>query len=115
MATPPRPWFSFRLRTLFVLVAITSVPLAWVGYSLNWSARRHRLLEELAASYGNRVLMATDALVAPLSMPRGLAIIGEPAVAAIRMPKDVSPALAERITAEFPEAWIIPADFRPAP
>jgi hypothetical protein len=37
----PRPWFRFRLRTLFVLVAVASIPMAWVGYSLHWTRLRN--------------------------------------------------------------------------
>ena len=37
---PLRRWFAFRLRTLFVLVAVLSIPLAWVAYSLNWIRER---------------------------------------------------------------------------
>ena len=31
----------FKLRTLFVLVAIISIPMAWVAYQLNWIRQRH--------------------------------------------------------------------------
>jgi hypothetical protein len=37
-----RPRFS--LRTLFVLVAIASVPMGWVAYQLNWIRQRHEFL-----------------------------------------------------------------------
>jgi hypothetical protein len=40
MRTPPRRWFAFRLRTLFVLVAVLSIPLAWVAHTLDWIRRR---------------------------------------------------------------------------
>jgi len=35
-----RPWFAFRLRTLFVVVVVVSIPLAWVANTLNWIRRR---------------------------------------------------------------------------
>jgi hypothetical protein len=36
-----RRWFAFRLRTLFVVVALISPLLAWAGYSLNWIRQRN--------------------------------------------------------------------------
>ena len=41
---PCRRWFSFRLRTLFVVVAVLSIPLAWAGYLLNWIRERRKFL-----------------------------------------------------------------------
>ena len=35
----------FSLRTLFVLVALLSIPLGWVAYQLNWIRQRHQFLE----------------------------------------------------------------------
>ena len=32
---PPRRWFAFRLRTLFVVVAVLAVPLAWAGWMMS--------------------------------------------------------------------------------
>jgi hypothetical protein len=40
MPTPPRRWFAFRLRTLFVAVVVVSIPIAWVANTLNWIRRR---------------------------------------------------------------------------
>jgi hypothetical protein len=41
MPSPRRRWFAFRLRTLFVVVTVFALPLAWVAYSLNWIRQRH--------------------------------------------------------------------------
>jgi uncharacterized protein (DUF2236 family) len=38
---PKRRWFQFRLRTLFVLVALFSVPMGWISYQLYWIHQRH--------------------------------------------------------------------------
>lgn len=38
---PKRPWFRFRLRTLFVVVTVLA---CWLGYELNWIRQRHELL-----------------------------------------------------------------------
>ena len=45
-AQPKRCWFRFSLRMMFVLVAVASVPMCWVGYQLNWIRQRHRFLRE---------------------------------------------------------------------
>jgi hypothetical protein len=37
---PRRRWYQFSLRTMFVLVTVACVVLAWVGYSLNWIRQR---------------------------------------------------------------------------
>lgn len=39
-----RRWFQFSLQTMFVLVMLVSIPLAWVGYSLSWIRQRHEAL-----------------------------------------------------------------------
>jgi hypothetical protein len=44
MSTSPRRWFQFSLRTMFVVVTLVSIPLAWVGYSLNWKRQRQEAL-----------------------------------------------------------------------
>jgi hypothetical protein len=41
---PGRRWFAFRLRTLFVGVAVFSIPFAWLFYSRQWLRERHRHL-----------------------------------------------------------------------
>jgi len=37
---PKRRWYQFSLRTMFVLVFLMSMPLAWVGYQLKWIRQR---------------------------------------------------------------------------
>jgi hypothetical protein len=34
----------FKLRTLFVLIALISIPLGWAAYQLNWQRRREKFL-----------------------------------------------------------------------
>jgi len=36
---------QFSLRTLFVLVALASIPMCWVAYQLNWIRQRHEFYE----------------------------------------------------------------------
>jgi hypothetical protein len=42
--TMKRP--QFRLRTLFVLVSLASLLMAWSAYQLNWIRQRHEFLAE---------------------------------------------------------------------
>ena len=35
-------WFQFRLRTLFALMTLAAIPLAWAAYSLDWIEQRHQ-------------------------------------------------------------------------
>jgi hypothetical protein len=68
MPLPPRHWFAFRLRTLFVVVAVAAVPLAWVAYSLNWIKQRHHVFHWL----GEPGWSST-----PVTAPGGLWLFGE--------------------------------------
>ena len=71
---PPRRRFQFRLRTLLIAVAVLAVPMAWVGYSLNWIRQRHAILDRQpprvwSSSWG---LLPTTA-----NAPGGLWLFGE--------------------------------------
>ena len=54
-ATPPtrRRWFSYRLRSLFVLMTVISLGLAWVAHERAQSRYEVRLAEQLLANGGN--------------------------------------------------------------
>jgi hypothetical protein len=41
MIAPPRHWFRFSLRTLFLVVTVAG---CWMGYYLNWARERHEAL-----------------------------------------------------------------------
>jgi hypothetical protein len=43
-----RRWFQFSLSTLFVLVTVLAVFLAWLAYNLNWIAQRKEGLKWLS-------------------------------------------------------------------
>src|SRR4051794_24946576 len=45
---PRRRWYQYSLRTMFVFTLVVSIPMAWVGYSLNWIRQRHRVLVDIA-------------------------------------------------------------------
>jgi len=92
MPTPPRRWLAFRVRTLFVVVALLSVPLAWVGYSLNWIWERHEALQR-----------SPRTPQVPRRAPLGLWVFGEEGHGGIVAP-DVSEV--KRYEQLFPEAKI---------
>ena len=44
---PKRRWFQFSLRTLFVLIALLSIPIAWAAsIQLNWIRQRNEFKNE---------------------------------------------------------------------
>jgi hypothetical protein len=92
---PQRHWYQFSLRTMFVLTLVVSIPLAWVGYSLNWIRQRH---EALAARrlYDFSGSAATTA-------PGGLWLFGERGVITIFCSTEENAELARRL---FPESRI---------
>src|SRR5689334_18291305 len=74
MAVPPRRrWYQFSLRTMFVVVAAAAVPLAWVGYSMNWIRQRQQfILKESIPGY-----VDPRDLLNEKSAPAGLWMFGE--------------------------------------
>src|SRR5215470_7857770 len=42
-AKPKRRWYQFSLRTMLVLVTVTSGVFGWVGYSLRWIQQRNEM------------------------------------------------------------------------
>ena len=56
---PKRRWFRFSLRTLFVLVTITSVTAWWWTRQLNWVRERHKFLATLSVDWGGERLYFT--------------------------------------------------------
>ncbi|HZZ26918.1 MAG TPA: hypothetical protein VFE46_02830 [Pirellulales bacterium] len=103
-----RPRFS--LRTLFVLIALISLPMAWVAYQRNWIRQRHVFLageDHLAFGYK---FNGEDVAVIPMS----LRIFGESPIYSINVKKDD---FAE-IKQLFPEAKVFddwePGKFPPA-
>ena len=45
--TPKRTWFQFRLRSLFVLVALAAVPCAWLAWKMHHKWRERDAVAEL--------------------------------------------------------------------
>ena len=86
----------FRLRTLLIVVALFSVPLAWVGYQLEWIRQRRAMLGIV------REVRMLPRMYDP-DAPRNLRIFGERGVGVIFC------AEVERDAAQqlFPETTII--------
>jgi len=100
MPIPPRRWFAFRLRTLFV-VAILALPLGWAAYSLHWISLRHGMLE----AHNAKPKGSPNPDFAPIVAPGLLWIFGERGVYVLKW----TPASAESVDElhrTFPESKI---------
>lgn len=105
-ATPRRRWFSFSLRTLFVLVTVLGVFLTWLGVQLKWIQDRKEALKWLADGHGMFHEGFEDRMpIAPLSVR----IFGEPAIGYILLPEE-NASHGPRIKLLFPEAQVEAVD-----
>jgi hypothetical protein len=104
-SAPKRRWFRFSLRGLVIAIAIASVPLAWVGWSLNRIRQRHQFL----AAYSSALFvmnMEADRNFAPM----GLWVFGE--VGIDRMDLDLGEDVPDAVQvihyakSIFPEAYL---------
>jgi len=129
-APPRRRWFRYSLRTLFVLVTLMAVLLAWIGVQLKWIHDRH----ELSPHY-NRTTVVYKAYhhydethpykTAPYkTAPWSLRVFGEKGVDEIEIDRDQSGSAQEserqRLGSLFPESDLVErpkrsAHQRPAP
>jgi hypothetical protein len=89
----------FSLRTLFVLVGLASLPMAWLAYQLNWIRCRH---EFLSRPNWKAMQPSVPPHAAPKS-PWPLQLLGEPPqdVLAVHEPD------AENARRLFPEAIVV--------
>jgi hypothetical protein len=85
---------------MFVLTVVVSIPLAWVGYSLNWIRERHKVLD------GGLVWDASFfSFNERPTAPAGLWLFGERGRTVISCPPiDGSHEYRERARQLFPEA-----------
>jgi hypothetical protein len=95
-----RHWYQFSLRTMFVLVFVVSVPLAWVGYSLNWIRQRHAVIssgvvDSLGFGSDNTTAVA----------PAGLWLFGENGIHHLWVRHDAKESI-DDLQRLFPEAGI---------
>jgi hypothetical protein len=109
MPTPRRRWFAFRLQTLFVVVAILSIPLAWVGYSLSWiKQRRDAITPKKVSEIDMRdALWPAANPDGPTDAPSGLWVFGEKGIYAIALHWEASDSDLERVMRLFPEAKVV--------
>lgn len=94
MEIKPKRRFQFSLRTMFVVVTLISIPLAWVGYSLNWIWHRHAALQQ---PYTHSSIHKA----APIA-PAGLWMFGEKGVGHVTS----TPERMEELRKLFPEAVV---------
>jgi hypothetical protein len=96
MAAPNHRWLRFSLRTMFVVLAVATVPMGWLGWNLHSIRQRHALLARHVAPQTRwpegvntlrirqRKLFCT---IAPTStnVGYGLRILGEPNVGEVKL------------------------------
>ncbi|HEX3655858.1 MAG TPA: hypothetical protein VHV55_08635 [Pirellulales bacterium] len=102
---PRRRWLAFRLRMLLVLIAIAAVPLAWVGYSLEW-IRERRLM---APRHSDKPPGSPNPDAAPIMPPGLLWVFGEQGFYALRWDPS-SPGSLDDLRRAFPESKIFVCD-----
>jgi hypothetical protein len=90
----------FRLRTLFVLIALISLPMGWAGYQLNWIRQRHEFLSK----FSDLQPTTTPALsrIQKTQCPWSLRLMGELPRYVIVVPANEFPRAQEL----FPEATV---------
>jgi hypothetical protein len=87
----------FRLRTLLIAIALLAVPMAWVGWQLNWIRQRRALLESRAvASHGWGLELPTA--------PSCLWLFGEDGLGVLALRDTTSNETVMDAKAIFPEA-----------
>ena len=96
MTPPHRRWFAFSLRTMFVVVTVAGVLLAWVGYSLDWIRQRERFAATRALEY-----WPDPSDKSPVAAPGCLWLFGEPGRGALLV---LEPSDLESGRRLFPEA-----------
>jgi hypothetical protein len=93
-----RPRYS--LRTLFVLVAIASVPMGWAGCQLNWIRQQHGFLRRAAVCEDSSILNDS---ACPIKAPWELRLFDEPPVKVIVVPN----AMTDEASRLFPESLVV--------
>ena len=111
----PRRWFRFSLRTMFVLLLVLSIPLAWLGVHVKWISDRNDaqfwLRREWSGESDPRAIAMSPHRTAWLTCdaPWGLRLLGETGLQRIELgsPKPESPYTIARLEALFPEAELV--------
>lgn len=107
----PRPrWFRFSLQTMFLTLTVVC---CWLGYYLEWIRERHDYLNQLSPSGSqrqnsdSRYLFERPDVPASHSMPIGLRLLGEPAIAVLRDRDAQEEHEANAVQRLFPEALVM--------
>ena len=100
MVIPPRRrWFAFRLRTLFVAMALFAIPWTWGAYQLEWIRQRRAFLQP-----GGPCEKAWFGLEVQESL--GLKLFGEQGYMDIWLKPGADQRTIDRKNALFPEATL---------
>jgi hypothetical protein len=89
------------LRTLFVVVTVCAIPLAWAGYGLKWVRERKEIHDMSAECSSRECKSSADHL------PLTLRILGDSPVGWIAVGSGFKEAEVDRIKSLFPEATIV--------
>ena len=92
-------FLRFRLRTLFIVVAVLGIPMGWVAYQLNWIRERHGFVTQKHCATTMVIFSAHT------KAPWSLSIFGENPVSALT---EVPAEYAEEGRRLFPEAIVNP-------
>ena len=95
-AAPRRRWYSFSLRTLFVLVTVLGVFLGWLAVQVKWIRDRH----EVMSRPGDRL----HGYLGQTKAPWSIRIFGEQGHEWVFAPYSEM----DRMHALFPEAQVMP-------
>jgi hypothetical protein len=114
MPAHSRRWFAFRLRALFVVVAVLALPLGWVAYQLEWIRQRHRFMAPMQPS-PYRGVAILNCQYTPGSRdgarpPWQLALFDEQGITWIRLRSPASIEQLELVRSFFPEANVSDAN-----
>ena len=91
---------KFRLRTIFVAIAVISLPLGWIAYQLNWIRQRQGFLSRGAVLDESGHLNDS---ACPVKAPWELSLFGEPPVKMITVPNDMT----DEARRMFPESFVV--------
>ena len=107
---PQLRWFRFSLRTLFVLVAVISVPLGWFAYQLNWVRERNEFINGLQAASREKACWTLAEVGGHLDDKRQVSFIrellGDQAYSRLLLPANFDTFLVSKANNLFPESQI---------
>ena len=102
---PKRRWFRFSLRTLLVVVAMLSVPLAWVASPHHWIRQRRAAEAEAAICircYKPMLTCPHDPVIPPTPLER----FGEVGFSFVLMKPGTPADRVLEVARLFPEAYV---------